>query len=283
MHKRSIGEPDLDLRDALAAVRAVAAEQAAVLLRQWSSSSPVDDDGGRDFTTRADIDVERNIRDFLRDQFPAHGFSGEETGDDGDDAEYRWLVDPIDGTKYYAAESSLFSVSIALLRHGAPVLGVVQDVCAGKCFSAHKGGGAFVDGRPLRGSRIDVLRKAIVSVDTPNSDVLPQDEREWFEGRLVGLTRHTYRVRALGAGALAACWVATGALDAYVDLTGYVKPQDLAAGWIIMEEAGLHVEHLHPICGPPRLVAAPERLWAPLVQVLDADLASSVDPAETVG
>ena len=70
------------------------------------------------------------------------------------------------------------------------------------------------------------------------------------------------------AGSLASCWLATGALDAYVDLTGYVKPQDTAAGFVIMREAGLRTEYVEVGVGPRRLVAAPPALFAPLHEIL---------------
>jgi myo-inositol-1(or 4)-monophosphatase len=259
---------NLDFEGTLSAVRDVARVQGDVLLKRWSTAARMDNGGRRDFSTQVDVDVEMNIKSFLRERFPDYGFSGEETEDEQSESDYQWLVDPIDGTKYYAAQASLFSISIALLYRENPALGVVRDVCARRCFHAFQGGGAFLDDLPLQGSKVDVLSKAIVNVDTPGTDRLPPNERAWFEAKLVELTRHVYRVRALGVGALAACWVASGAFDAYVDLTGYVKPYDTAAGRIIMQEAGMELEYLTPPAGPQRLLAAPRRLWAPLVDIL---------------
>lgn len=259
---------EVDLRDTLSAVRALAVEQGKILIERWPSVKLLEHGLRRDFSTQVDAEIERNIRDFVRDRFPGHGFSGEETGDERLAAEYRWLIDPIDGTKYYAQHSTLFSVSIALLHRGEPVLGVVYDVAAGNIFYAHTGGGAYLDGRPLQGPETDTLSNVIINVDTPGTERLPPDERDWFEAKLIELTRQVYRVRALGVGSLAACWLSSGAFDAYLDLTGYVKPQDLGAGRVIMKEAGLRVEYVAPPHGPPRLLAAPGAVWDSLRAIL---------------
>ncbi len=259
---------DLDLATIIPAVRDLAAEQGRYLLERWSSIGRRDYKDRRDVVTDVDLKVERRLIEALKTRFPGHGFSGEETGDQGLGAEYLWLIDPIDGTKYFAGQASLFSVSIALVWRGDPILGVVYNAPARQCFHAFRGGGAFLDGRLLSGPRVEALDEVIANVDTPNSHDLTDDERRWFESRLARLTRRVYRIRALGLGSLAACWLATGALDAYVDLTGYVKPQDVAAGRVLMREAGLKVEHVDVAHGPSRLVAAPPVLFAELRDLL---------------
>jgi myo-inositol-1(or 4)-monophosphatase len=258
----------LDLLETLSFVRDLAQEQGRQLLERWPAIGELSYKNNRDFTTQADIDIEVSIKAALTARFPDHSVSGEETGDDNRDAEYRWLIDPIDGTKYYAAQSTLFSVSVALLRRQEPILGVVYLPTSDQGFYAYSGGGAFLDGKRLTGPDTRELSAAIVNIDTPRSDALSEAERVWFEQRLLLLTRNTYRVRALGLGSLAACWLATGAFDAYLDLTGYVKPHDIAAGRIILEEAGLQLEYIEPIAGPPRLLAAPRSLWDALRELM---------------
>ena len=214
------------------------------------------------------MEIERSIKAALASRFPAHGLSGEETRDENPRSPYQWLIDPIDGTKYYAGQASLFSVSIALLYDDQPLLGVVYHAPAGQCFYASKGGGAFLDGQRLTGSVVTSVADVIANLDTPETHSLSAPERQWFERKLLELTRRLYRVRALGQGSLAACWLASGALDAYVDLTGYVKPQDVAAGRILMQEAGARVETYDPGVGPPRLLAAPPDVFEPLRRLL---------------
>jgi fructose-1,6-bisphosphatase/inositol monophosphatase family enzyme len=125
-----------------------------------------------------------------------------------------------------------------------------------------------LNGIKLSGSPVTQLEDAIVNVDTAKSSELVEDERSWFESALLKLTRNTYRVRALGVGALASCRLATGALDAFVDLTGYDKPQDVAAGRVILMKSGNKVDYVEFPVGPPRLVAAPPALWPDLVDLL---------------
>lgn len=259
---------ELDLESATKFVRSLLRDQAAIVLDRWSSIGRLSYKNRRDFLSEVDLEIEHNLKRALRERFPGHGLSGEETGAENQDAEYQWLIDPIDGTKYYAAWSSLFSISVGLLRRDEPVAGVVHLAASGQCFHAFESGGAFLDDRRLEGPRVQGLSEAIVNTDTPNSSELSDAEQAWFENRLVALQRNVYRVRALGIGSLAACWLASGAFDGYVDLTGYHIPQDLAAGRVLMKEAGARVEFLDFRCGPPRLLAAPPGLWDELHRIL---------------
>lgn len=259
---------ELHLAEIARTVRDLAAEQGRLAVRRWSSAAPRIQKDPRDFATEVDLEIEENIKAALRERFPGHGLSGEESEDENRRSEYQWLIDPIDGTKYYAGRSSLFSVSIGLLFRGEPILGVVYDAPAAQCFYAFKDGGAYLDGQRLTGPRADDVSKVIVNLDTAGSHRLPDPEREWFERKLLLLTRKLYRIRALGQGSLAACWLASGAFDAYLDLTGYTKPQDLAAGRILMKEAGARVEYFDPGVGPRRLLAAPPKVFEQLEHLL---------------
>ena len=259
---------ELHLDEVVQTVRDLAVEQGALAVSRWSSAAPLEHKDRRDFVTAVDLEIERNVKAALAARFPGHGLAGEETADENRQAEYQWLIDPIDGTKYYAGRSSLFAVSIGLLFQGEPILGVVYSAASAQSFYAFAGGGAFLDGRRLTGPACDDLSRVIANLETPGTHSLSAPERAWFERQLTRLTRRLYRVRALGLSSLAACWLASGAFDAYVDLTGYVKPQDLAAGRIIMKEAGASVEYLDPGVGPLRLLAAPPKVFAELRRLL---------------
>ena len=260
----------IDLQAATDFVRRLLRQQAEFSMERWASVRSPSYKDARDFTTEVDLEIEERIKEALRERFPDHGLQGEETKAENPGAIYQWLIDPIDGTKWYAGRSSLFAISVGLLHQGDPVSGVVYLPASRQCFSAYRGGGAELDGQPLSGPRVDVLAKAILNVDAPKTDVLPQEERRWFEQKLILLTRRVYRVRALGQGSLAACWLASGAIEAYVDLTGYIQPEDLAAGRVIMQECGVRVEYLHTAPGPERLVAAPATIWGELWSVLSS-------------
>ncbi len=260
----------LDLEDAARTVRSLVREQGALALERWAGAEALVHKDRRDFATAVDLEIEEHLKANLRQRFPGHGLSGEESADENPSSDYQWLIDPIDGTKYYAGRSSLFAVSVGLLHRGEPVLGVVYSAASRQCFHAWQGGGAWLDGVRLHGSAATDLSEVIANVDTPNTHELSGAERDWFESRLLALTRRLYRVRALGQGSLSACWLASGAFDAYVDLTGYTKPQDLAAGRVIMKEAGARLEYLDPGVGPRRLLAAPPAVWQELRDLLMA-------------
>lgn len=257
-----------DLASIVAVVRDLAAKQGRLAVSRWSAAAPAAQKDARDFATEVDLEIENNVKAELRARFPGHGLAGEETRDENRRSEHQWLIDPIDGTKYYAGRSSLFSVSIGLLRRGEPILGVVYNAPAAQSFYAFEDGGAYLDGQRLYGSSVERLSDVIANVETPKSDELSQPERDWFEKKLLMLERRLYRVRVLGQSSLAACWLAGGALDAYLDLTGYVQPYDVAAARVIMKESGATVGYLDPGVGPRRLLAAPPKVFAELRRLL---------------
>ena len=114
--------------------------------------------------TQADVECEEAIREIIAERFPAHGFFGEETGRSGGDAEYLWLVDPIDGTKGFVRQYPFFSTQIALMHAGEIVVGVSSGTMMDELAWAEKGRGAFLNGEPLSVSDIDDPDRAAVSV-----------------------------------------------------------------------------------------------------------------------
>ena len=113
--------------------------------------------------TEADVRCEIAIREILETRFPTYGFFGEETGSRGEDAEYLWLVDPIDGTKAFIREYPMFSTQIALMRRGELVLGVSSAPVYGELAYAERGRGAYLNGRALAVSGVSTLESATLS------------------------------------------------------------------------------------------------------------------------
>ncbi|MDJ0762135.1 MAG: inositol monophosphatase family protein [Myxococcota bacterium] len=259
----------MDLEKTLEFVREELSKQARLAMGRWNAVGSIAFKNKRDFVTKVDEEIEGNLVSAIQSRFPDHGIWGEESDPTAPGAEYQWLVDPIDGTKWYAARSSMFAISVALLFRKTPVLGVVHEPASDQAFYASKGNGAFVNGDLLTGPAPRHLESVIANVDVPRSHALSDEERHWFEIKLVNITRSIYRVRSLGLGSLSACWLASGALDAYLDITGYVKPQDLAAGRIVMKEAGAKVDYVNPTVGPPRLLAALPPVWEKLASILE--------------
>ncbi|MGI9270914.1 MAG: inositol monophosphatase family protein [Woeseiaceae bacterium] len=118
-----------------------------------------------DFTpvTQADVECEQAIRDIILGRFPEHGFYGEETGKTQQDADYLWLVDPIDGTKAFVRQYPFYSTQIALLHAGEVVVGVSSGTQLGELAWAEKGSGAWLNGEQLRVSEVDDPDRAAVS------------------------------------------------------------------------------------------------------------------------
>ena len=184
--------------------------------------------------TEVDVAAEKAIKEILCARFPAHGFYGEETGRDHADAEYLWLVDPIDGTKGFVRGYPMFSVQIALMHRGELVLGVSSAPCwnggAGEIIRAEKGGGAWLGDERLQVSDIGEIAKATLS--TGNLARLAKSP-QWSElGKLIP---RLHRIRGYG-DFLHYHLLASGKIDAVVESD--VNILDIAALTVIVREAG---------------------------------------------
>ena len=184
--------------------------------------------------TEVDVAAEKAIKQVLQARFPAHGFYGEETGRDHADAEYLWLVDPIDGTKGFVRGYPMFSVQLALMHRGELVLGVSSAPCwnggAGEIIRAEKGRGAWLGDERLRVSDIGEIGKATLS--TGNLARLSKSA-QWAElGKIIP---QLHRIRGYG-DFLHYHLLAAGKLEAVVESD--VNILDIAALAVIVREAG---------------------------------------------
>ncbi|MEM8816218.1 MAG: inositol monophosphatase family protein [Pseudomonadota bacterium] len=141
-----------------------AAREAARISRQYFRGNlEVSTKADRTPVTQADVECEQAIRGIILAAYPEHGFFGEETGQTQADAEYLWLVDPIDGTKAFVREYPFFSTQIALMHQGELVLGVSSGTMLDELAWAERGRGAWLNGEPLRVSELSELDRAAVS------------------------------------------------------------------------------------------------------------------------
>jgi histidinol-phosphatase len=151
-------------RSAELCVALQAAEAAAEISRSYYSGNfTVTTKADLTPVTQADVECEERIREIILDKFPEHGFYGEETGQTQSDAEYVWLVDPIDGTKGFVRQYPFFSTQIALKHDGELVLGVSDGVMMKELAWAERGQGAWLNGEALQVSSVESLERATVS------------------------------------------------------------------------------------------------------------------------
>ncbi len=214
----------------LDAAMAAAAAAGDVIRRSYGQRLAVRVKQDRSPVTEADVAAERAIREVLAQRFPDYGFYGEETGAEGLQAEYLWLVDPIDGTQAFVREYPMFSTQIALMHRGRLVLGVSAAQVYGETAWAERGAGAFLDGRRLAVSDVATLPEAAVS--TGNLRTLARGPRWQSWGQVVSTVS---RIRGYG-DFLQYHLLAGGKIDAVVESD--VNILDIAALAVIVEEAG---------------------------------------------
>ncbi len=203
-----------------------------------------------DVVTATDQEAEMLIVGPLRTAFPDHAIVSEESPLRPGESGYCWYVDPLDGTTNFAHGYPHCAVSLALAHDGAMVLGLVHDPLRRETFSAHRGGGAFLNGRPIRVSAVDDLSDALLGTG------FPYDRRERAAHYVPFVHVALERARCLrrsGSAALDLCYVAAGRLDAYWDWN--LGPWDAAAGRLIVEEAGGRVT---TFLDEPHLLGGPE-------------------------
>ncbi len=207
-----------------------------VIRRHYRSHLAVDFKADHTPVTLADHEAEQVIKDIIHHAFPDHGFYGEESGYDQVDAEYLWLVDPIDGTKSFVRHYPFFSTQIALLHHGEIILGVSNAPLFEELAWAERGKGAWLNGQPLRVSPIHELTQAVLSFGNIKS--LVSDHTAGF-ARLVAACD---RVRGYG-DFYHSHRLADGSLDVVVE--SEVSILDVAALSLIIQEAGGQVTDLN--------------------------------------
>jgi myo-inositol-1(or 4)-monophosphatase len=190
-------------------------------------------DGRANLVTVADRESQRAVTDVIRATFPDHTVVGEE-GTTGDpETEDVWYVDPLDGTTNFAHGLPFFCVSVALRSRGRTVAGAVYDPARDEMFAASLGGGATVNGVPLRVSGIARLDRALVVAQAQSVD---EGEIRAYAALVRRLMQAAGGVRSLGSPALTLCAIAAGRLEAYCEYA--MDAWDIAAGQLILHEAG---------------------------------------------
>lgn len=218
---------------------ALEASQAAAgeIRRRWRSHHTIEQKGFRDIVTETDLASEAIIVDHLNRAFPSHRVMAEERGGDESDAgSVQWLIDPLDGTTNFSRDNPNFSIAIAAVEGTVPVVGIVCDPLRSMTFAALHGGGATLNGSPIRTSGREDLSTTLLGIDSPRDP----ERRTRMLAQLSRLYPRVRTLRALGSAALNMAYVGTGWTDAYLSLQ--MSPWDQTASALIVKEAGGVVE-----------------------------------------
>jgi myo-inositol-1(or 4)-monophosphatase len=229
----------------------IAREAGALLMDFFRKRVAVEYKGDVDLVTVADRASEKLITERLRQRWPQHGIMGEEgtRSDLGND--YRWYVDPLDGTTNFAHSYPVFCISLALEYKGERIAGVIFDPTRDEMFTVERGGGAFVNDRRIQVSSVSNLAECLVATGFP-SHKRHKNPNIYFYHQI---TLKTHGVRRAGSAALDLASVAAGRFDGFWEFN--LNPWDTAAGVLLVEEAGGRVTNF---TGQPFQIASREVL-----------------------
>jgi myo-inositol-1(or 4)-monophosphatase len=217
----------------------IAREAGALLMEYFRQHVAVEYKGDADLVTIADRNAEVLIRKRIREHWPAHDILGEEGGLQDQGSDYRWYVDPLDGTTNFAHGFPVFCVSMALEYKGQRIAGVVYDPTRDELFAAAQGSGAWLNQQRIQVSKIARLQECLVATGFP-SHKRHQNPNIFFYHQI---TLRTHGVRRAGSAALDLCYVACGRFDGFWEFN--LNPWDTAAGVLIVQEARGKVTDFH--------------------------------------
>ena len=222
--------------------------------------------GQNDFVSEIDTAAERDIIETVRRRYPQHAFLAEESGQSGDDNEFVWIIDPLDGTTNFLHGYPQFAVSIGVQRRGRMEHAVVYDPMRQELFTASRGEGAQLDGKRIRVSPHIGLERSLIGTGFPYRSNL-----QWLDpymAMLKAVIQETAGIRRPGSAALDLAYVAAGRLDAFWELG--LSPWDTVAGMLLITEAGGMVGRLNgsEYKNESDIVAGTPKVYAPLLELL---------------
>jgi myo-inositol-1(or 4)-monophosphatase len=224
----------LDPRFLSTAIEVVVQAGALQMVHFGKNDVRIDKKGTIDLVTEVDMTVERMFRKLIAERFPDHQVLAEELGGSaGVPRGPCWVFDPLDGTTNYVHGLPIFCASLALEIDGVSEVGAVFDPTRQELFTAERGGGAWLNGQPLRVSNADALVDAVLVTGFPYDVHGRVDEFVGLFGAFIAQAR---AVRRLGSAAIDLCYVAAGRMDGFWETD--LKPWDIAAGALIAAESG---------------------------------------------
>lgn len=237
--------------DLISPMQEMAREAGSLIMGHFRQHVKIEYKGAVDLVTIADRTSEALILQRIRKQFPTHDVMGEEGTRIESGSEYKWYIDPLDGTTNFAHGYPVFCVSLAVERSGQRVAGVIYDPTRDEMFSAELGGGSRLNGAVIRVSSMSNLGECLLGTGFP-SQKRHKNPNIFFYHQL---TLRTHGVRRAGSAALDLCNVASGRYEGFWEFN--LNPWDTAAGVLIVEEAGGRVTDFS---GGPFQIASHETL-----------------------
>ncbi len=202
-----------------------------LLMRKFGKIEKIGYKSEKDLVTEADLEAEKLIISRIKEKHPDHSFLAEESGESTGGSDFTWVIDPLDGTINFAYGIPLFGVSVALLKGKEPVLGVINIPSSKRLFHARKGSGTFVNGKRVHVSRRKKLSEMLLLYDTGTGS-----SKNEIMSTLDAVIGQILRVRMLGAATIDFENIILGSADLW--LAPSTKPWDIAAGCLLVEEAG---------------------------------------------
>lgn len=250
-----------------------AARAGGTILLDWVDRFAVREKGPADVVTEADLAAQEAIRSIVLGNFPTHEFLGEEDALHAPTSgNYRWIVDPLDGTMNYVHRVPNYCTSVALALGQELVVGAIYDPVAQECFLAEVGTGAFLNGQPIKVSGVTTPDKALVSASFPPKVRRDSPELATFVEALL----HTQGIRRTGSAALNLCYLASGRFDAF--WATETHSWDIAAGMLLVREAGGIMTDLDggpiDLDHPQFLAASTQQLHDEMRQIIVRSLAT---------
>ncbi len=190
--------------------------------------------------TEIDKKSEKLIIGMIRKKYPDHDFLAEESGSHDQKSEYRWIIDPLDGTLNYTHGVPLYSVSIAVEHRGDIIAGVVYEPNLGELFTAEKGKGAFLNQKSIRVSKVDRLIESMLVTGFPYTI---RDNPDNAVQHFVNMLMKAQGIRRLGSAAVDLAYVACGRFEGFWEVS--LSPWDMAAGVLLVQEAGGRFTDFH--------------------------------------
>jgi len=227
---------------AIERLKTIAIEAGKLVREGYRTTKTVRHKGLVDLVTEYDVRVETLILKRLSEHFPDYTLVGEESHEGAYGFERAIYIDPIDGTTNFVHGIPHLGISLGVWEGGRPVMAVVYNPILNELFWAEAGQGAWCDDSPLHVSDQSTLQQSLIGTGFPYAKVHQGPEYHWVIDRLSSLLPHIRDIRRLGAAAIDLCYLAQGRIDAFYEID--LKPWDVAAGILILQEAGGRVSNL---------------------------------------